>query len=66
MPARFVVIPAIPRNVEAIRQERSFYRQADPPGFDIYDNEAKQRLEKNYSRLAEAEIECRQLNSSRL
>ncbi|VVQ05049.1 hypothetical protein PS928_02961 [Pseudomonas fluorescens] len=62
MLARFVVVPAVPKETGAIRQGIRFYCQTEPIGFDIYDNQEKRRLNKNHSRREDAEAECRQLN----
>jgi hypothetical protein len=62
MPPRFVVIPAIPKEMGAIRQGARFYCNTAPTGFDIYDNDEKRRLKKDYPSRGEAETECLQLN----
>lgn len=62
MPQRFVVIPAISKEVGAIRQGIRFYCKPGPTGFDIYDNNEKRRLKKNYPSRDEAENACLRLN----
>ncbi|MEO6678607.1 MAG: hypothetical protein ABIO21_14680 [Pseudomonas sp.] len=59
---RFVVVPAIPREAEAMRLGGRYYCKTDSTGFDIYDNEEKQRLKKSHPSREEAENECRFLN----
>lgn len=62
MPPRFVVIPAIPKEVGAIRQGIRFYCKPQHTGFDIYDNDEKRRLKEDYPSRDEAEKACLQLN----
>lgn len=59
---RFVVVPAVPREVGVIRQGARFYCQTESAGFDIYDNREKRRLQVTYPNRAEAESECLKLN----
>jgi len=60
--SRFVVVPAIPKETGSMRLGMSFCKNA-PIGFDIYDNEEKQRLATTYQ---VAEQECQRLNLGRL
>lgn len=59
---RFVVVPAVPKEVGAMRQGTRFYGKTEPAGFDIYDNREKRRLQVTYPNSAEAEHECLKLN----
>lgn len=65
MISRFVVVPAIPKETGSMRTGVRFCKNA-PMGFDIYDNEEKQRLTTTYQARDEAEQECQRLNLARL
>jgi len=65
MISRFVVVPAIPKETGSMRIGMSFCKNA-PIGFDIYDNEEKQRLATTYQAREVAERECQRLNLARL
>jgi hypothetical protein len=65
MISRFVVVPAIPKETGSMRTGMSFCKNA-PIGFDIYDNEEKQRLTTTYQAREVAEEECQRLNLARL
>jgi hypothetical protein len=60
---RFVVVPAVPKEVGAIRIGVRFYCQTVPAGFNIYDNREKKRLQVTYPNRAEVERECLKLNT---
>ncbi|SDO97837.1 hypothetical protein SAMN04489798_4355 [Pseudomonas arsenicoxydans] len=62
MISRFVVVPAIPTETGSIPSGARFYCETASIGFDIYDNEGKLRLRKNYQVRVEAGDECRRLN----
>jgi hypothetical protein len=66
MISRFVVVPAIPKEIGTTRDGSRFYCQTAPIGFNIYDNEEKLRLKTSYQTRAEAESECQRLNLERL
>ena len=65
MISRFVVVPAIPKETGSMRIGMSFCKNA-PIGFDIYDNEEKQRLATTYLAREVAEEQCQRLNLARL
>lgn len=56
MQPRFVIVPAVPVEKEAILFESRFYAVTVPGGFDSHDNQKKLRLEPSYltKTLAEA------------
>ncbi|KAA0943649.1 MULTISPECIES: hypothetical protein [Pseudomonas] len=59
---RFVVVPAIPTETGSVRNGARFHSTTVPAGFDIYDNQGKQRLQFTYSTRIEADAECERLN----
>ena len=59
---RFVVVPAIPIETGSIRNGTRFHSTTVPGGFDIYDNQDKQRLQFTYPTQIEADAECERLN----
>lgn len=66
MQPRYVVVPAIPVATEAVREGDRYYSKTVSSGFNLYDNQEKQRLVPPYSTRQEAEIECERLNLERL
>ncbi|NUT74893.1 hypothetical protein HNO86_07540 [Pseudomonas sp. C1C7] len=63
MQKRFVLLPSIPVERETFRARVRNHAQADPDGFDIYDNMKKERLKKGYSDRADGEAACIKLNA---
>ena len=63
---RFVAVPAIPAETEPAHAGGRCYCKSAPSGFNIYDNQDKQRLKPTYPTRLEAEAECARLNSWRL
>jgi hypothetical protein len=59
---RFVVVPAIPAETGSVRNVTRFHSTTVPSGFDIYDNQDKQRLQFTYPTRIEADAECERLN----
>ena len=59
---RFVVVPAIPTETGSVRNGARFYSTTVPAGFDIYDNQDKQRLKLTYPTRIEADVECERRN----
>ena len=59
---RFVVVPAIPIETGSIRNGTRFHSTTVPTGFDIYDNQDKQRLQFTYPTRIEADVECERRN----
>jgi hypothetical protein len=66
MLSRYVVVPAIPVETESMREGDRYYCKTTSSGFNLYDNQDKQRLKPIYSTRLEAETECESLNSERL
>ena len=58
---RFVVVPAIPTETGSVRNGARFY-STTVGGFDIYDNQDKQRLKLTYPTRIEADVECERRN----
>ena len=63
---KYVVVPAIPVATEAVREGDRYYSKTVSSGFNLYDNQEKQRLLSAYSTRQEAEIACERLNLERL
>lgn len=59
---RFVVVPAIPIESGSVRNGTRFYSTTVSAGFDIYDNQDKQRLQFTYPTRIEADVECERRN----
>jgi hypothetical protein len=66
MVSRFVVVPAIPTEIESVRNGARFYSRMAPCGFSIYDNKEKCRLPLSLPTRAEAEAVCEVKNSEQL
>ncbi len=62
MTRRYVVVPALPKETGSFRNGTRFYATTVPGGFDIYDNQDKQRLQFTYSTRTTADSECERLN----
>lgn len=60
---RYVVVPAIPTETGSVRNGARFYSTTVPAGFDIYDNQDKQRLQPTYPTRIEADAECQRRNA---
>lgn len=63
MQTRFVIVPAVPIEKESFRSGSRFYAATVSDGFDIYDNQEKLRLKKNYATRELAEVECLRMNA---
>ncbi|MFV3291510.1 hypothetical protein ACNFBR_22575 [Pseudomonas sp. NY11955] len=59
---RFVIVPAVPIEKESFRVGSRYYAATVCGGFDIYDNQAKERLKPSYSSRTDAQVQCEQLN----
>ncbi|WP_350647135.1 hypothetical protein [Pseudomonas sp. HY13-MNA-CIBAN-0226] len=66
MLSRYVVVPATPVVSESVREGGRYYSKTVSNGFDLYDNQDKQRLKPTFATRQEAEAECGRLNSERL
>lgn len=64
MQPRFVVVPAVPIEKDAVKRGSHFYSKIICAGFDIYDNHDKTRLNTSFSTRADAEHECARRNGS--
>ncbi|UPK88942.1 hypothetical protein [Pseudomonas sp. A2] len=60
---RYVIVPAIPIEKEIFRIGSRFYAETVPGGFDIYDNQKKERLKPTFPTREAAEMECKKENS---
>lgn len=60
---RFVVVPALPQKTGVFSDGTRVHATTVPGGgFDIYDNQDKQRLQFTYATQIEADSECERLN----
>jgi len=62
MQTRFVIVPAVPIEKESFRVGSRYYAATVCGGFDIYDNQAKERLTPSYPSRTDAQVQCEQLN----
>ncbi|MFP3368905.1 MULTISPECIES: hypothetical protein [unclassified Pseudomonas] len=62
MQTRFVIVPAVPIEKESFRVGTRYYAATVCGGFDIYDNQAKERLKPSYPSRTDAQVQCEQLN----
>ncbi|APO82382.1 MULTISPECIES: hypothetical protein [Pseudomonas] len=62
MQPRFVIVPAVPIEKESFRVGSRYYAATVCGGFDIYDNQAKERLKPSYPSRTDALMQCEQLN----
>ncbi|AGN79527.1 MULTISPECIES: hypothetical protein [Pseudomonas] len=63
MQPRFVIVPAVPVEGESFRIGNRFYAATASGGFDIYDNQEKQRLKRGYINKSEAATACGLMNA---
>lgn len=66
MLSRYVVVPAVPIDTGSMREGGRYYCKTVSKGFDLYDNQDKQRLKPTFATRLEAEAECDSLNAERL
>lgn len=64
MQPRFVIVPAVPIEKESFRVGARYYAATTCGGFDIYDNQAKERLKPSYPSRTVAEAQCLRMNTS--
>ncbi|MFJ4157852.1 hypothetical protein ACIPZF_24040 [Pseudomonas sp. NPDC089752] len=62
MQPRFVIVPAVPIEKESFRLGGRYPAASECGGYDIYDNQAKERLKPSYPNRLVAEVQCRQMN----
>jgi hypothetical protein len=65
MQPRFVVVPAVPIEKQSQRIGTRYYAQTVCGGFDIYDNQEKERLKPSYPSKTDAEVQCQNLNMAK-
>ncbi|RFQ00008.1 hypothetical protein D0O09_20020 [Pseudomonas putida] len=63
MQPRFVIVPAVPIEVESFRIGNRFYAATTSGGFDIYDNQEKERLKRGFINRSEAAAACEKMNA---
>ena len=63
MQARFVIVPAVPVEGESFRIGNRFFAATTSGGFDIYDNQEKQRLKRGFVNKSQAAIACDLMNA---
>lgn len=62
MPLKFVVVPAVPKDLASTRHGARYYCKTEPIGFNIYDNVEKRRQQTSFASREDAESECLRLN----
>lgn len=62
MQPRFVIVPALPIQGDSFQIGNRFYAAATSGGFDIYDNQEKERLKRGFTKRTAA-AECEELNA---
>lgn len=62
MQPRFVIVPAVPIEKESFSLGGRGYFATVCAGFDIYDNQAKERLKPSYPSKSDAQLQCEQMN----
>ena len=63
MQTRFVIVPAVPIEKESFRVGTRYYAATVCGGFDIYDNQAKERLKPSYPSRTDAQMQCERMNN---
>ncbi|HEN8714057.1 TPA: hypothetical protein U8203_004570 [Pseudomonas putida] len=63
MQPRFVVVPAVPIEGESFQIGNRFYAFTTSGGFDIYDNQEKERLKFGFTNRSEAAATCDKMNA---
>lgn len=63
MQSRFVIVPAVPIEGQAFRIGTRYYAATISGGFDIYDNQEKERLKRGFVNRSEAAAACDKLNA---
>lgn len=63
MQPRFVIVPAVPVEGESFRIGNRFYATTTSGGFDIYDNQDKERLKRGFINRSEAAAACDKMNA---
>ncbi|MEN5033727.1 hypothetical protein [Pseudomonas sp. TWI929] len=63
MQPRFVIVPAVPIEGESLRIGNRFYAATTSGGFDIYDNQEKERLKRGFINRSDAAAACVKMNA---
>lgn len=63
MQPRFVIVPAVPIEGESFQIGNRFYAATTSGGFDIYDNQEKERLKRGFINRSEAAATCEKMNA---
>ncbi|KIY40650.1 MULTISPECIES: hypothetical protein [Pseudomonas] len=63
MQPRFVIVPAVPIEGECFQIGNRFYAATTSGGFDIYDNQEKERLKRGFINRSEACAACDKMNA---
>ena len=63
MQPRFVIVPAVPIENESFQVGNRFYAATSSGGFDIYDNQEKIRIKRNFSSKSLAMAACEKMIS---
>ncbi|BBT41018.1 MULTISPECIES: hypothetical protein [Pseudomonas] len=63
MQPRFVIVPAVPIEGESFHIGNRFYSNTTSGGFDIYDNQEKERLKRGFADKSVASIACDKMNA---
>lgn len=59
---RFVIVPAVPIEKASFHVGSRHYAASVCEGFDIYDNQAKERLKPSYPSRTAAQVQCERMN----
>ncbi|ATP44417.1 hypothetical protein CR511_10290 [Pseudomonas putida] len=63
MQPRFVIVPAVPIEGESFQIGNRFYAATISGGFDIYDNQEKERRKLGFKTRSEAAETCNKMNA---
>lgn len=63
MQPRFVIVPAVPIEGESFQVGNRFYAVTTSGGFDIYDNQEKERRKFGFVNRSEAVAMCDKMNA---
>ncbi|NQD77890.1 hypothetical protein [Pseudomonas sp. CM27] len=63
MQPRFVIVPAVPIEGETFQIGNRFFAATTSGGFDIYDNQEKQRLKRGFINRSQAAGACDTMNA---
>ncbi|MCE1007192.1 hypothetical protein [Pseudomonas monteilii] len=63
MQPRFVIVPAVPIEGTSFHIGNRYYATTTSGGFDIYDNQEKERLKFGFKSRSEAAETCKKMNA---